>query len=269
MPKTIPLEVRFSQCVPEPPGCSTCQYFSWQKQSVLNQPRTTRIRQNMKYPNHSASHTFVKEHTLHVRLPPPPPETTAPDPVVKLNFRDSRAQSALCHTESHASRPNWNIKAVKSNEATRLPLEPCLSDPPLFQIIMSDSQMCPSLEMWLMSHLVSEDLGAGFERGIKGLRLLLRIWAVSVLGGKRVYVNASFRLLRLALICTAATFLRDWGGLGPRDGCYNSTVMLEREGIKLSVCWLQSFTFWCSPTETMFNMYSSFILVIEVSFYKL
>lgn len=65
-----------------------------------------------------------------------------------------------------------------------------------------------------MSHLVSEDLGAGFERGIKGLRLLLRIWAVSVLGGKWVYVNASFGLLRLALICIAATFLETgvaWG----------------------------------------------------------
>lgn len=38
----------------------------------------------------------------------------------------------------------WNIKAVKSNEATCLPFEPCLSDPPLFQIIMS--QLGPALK---------------------------------------------------------------------------------------------------------------------------
>lgn len=76
-----------------------------------------------------------------------------------------------------------------------------------------------------MSHLVSEDLGAGFERRIKGLRLLLGIRAVSVLSGKWAYVMASFGLLRLVMIYIAVTFFRDWGGLGARDGCYNSTVM--------------------------------------------
>lgn len=77
-----------------------------------------------------------------------------------------------------------------------------------------------------MSHLVSEDLGAGFERRIKGLRLLLGIWAVT---GKWVYAMASFGLLRLAMICIVATFFRDWGGLGATDGCCNPTVTFGKE----------------------------------------
>lgn len=76
-------------------------------------------------------------------------------------------QSALSHTKSNMSWGHRNIRAVKSNEATRLPLELCLSDPLLVQIIMPGSLTWPGLEMWLMSHLDSEDLGAGFERGIK------------------------------------------------------------------------------------------------------
>lgn len=46
-----------------------------------------------------------------------------------------------------------------------------------------------------MSNLVSEDLGAGFEPGIKGMRLLL---GISVLTGTRLCRTVSFDDLELS-----------------------------------------------------------------------
>lgn len=67
---------------------------------VLNQPRIACFA-------HMWKKWTILPRTLLVRHPPPPPTQTATDPAVKpcfLNFRDSRAPSALRHTESNASR---------------------------------------------------------------------------------------------------------------------------------------------------------------------
>lgn len=106
MPETFPLDVWFSQCVSEPPGWSTCQYFSWQKQSVVNQPRITHI--TPRWNNWTilpSTHFQLKDH---LACPPTSTSTSTadPDPVVKpcfLYLRDSRAPSALCHIESNTS----------------------------------------------------------------------------------------------------------------------------------------------------------------------
>lgn len=189
MPKTIKLEVVFSQWLSEPSRCWTCQYFSSQKQSVSNQARKTHVRQKWNTLN-ILLHTLSAETTflhLHWHNRSSSCCQTGLPPLRRQLTPEHFVPHWIKHTLGH-----WDIKTVKSNEATRLPFEPCLSDPPPFQIIVSDSQMCPSLEMWLMSNLVSEDLRAGFESRIKGLCLLLGICAVSVLSGKWVHVMVSF-----------------------------------------------------------------------------
>lgn len=95
VPKTIPLDVWFSQRASEPPGCSTRQYFSWQKQSVLDQPRITRIRRTWNDWNVLLHTPPCVSASLH--------DTTPPDPVVKPTVRpriEGQPPSALCHTES-------------------------------------------------------------------------------------------------------------------------------------------------------------------------
>lgn len=153
------------QCVSEPPGCWTCQYSSSQKQLVFNQPRLRCIRQIWN------TWTILLHTLLAKKQLACPPFSTSNRPnsswsccqtVLPQPKRQLSLECFVPHRIKHVSG-HWNINAVESNEATRRPFESCLFDPPLFQIIMSDSQMCPSFEMWLMSHLVSEDLGAGIK----------------------------------------------------------------------------------------------------------
>lgn len=181
--------------------------FPDRRWSVLNQPRITHVGQ-IQNNNTILLHTLSARTTARVHRHNS--SWSCCQTVLPQLKRQPGPERFVPHRIKHVLG-RWNIKAVKSNEATRLPSELCLSDPPPFQIIMSDPQMCPSLEMWLMSHLVSEDLGAGFERRIKGMRLLLGIWAVT---GKWVCVMASFGPLRLAMICTWQLSLKTgvvWG----------------------------------------------------------
>lgn len=110
-------------------------------------------------------YTFSEKLLLHVCHSPPWPAKQLF--IVLLNQapyikRQPGPERFVLHWIEHVIG-HWNIKAVKSNEASRLPFESCLCDSPLFQIIVLDSQMCPSLKMLLMSHLVSGDLRAGFD----------------------------------------------------------------------------------------------------------
>lgn len=104
-------------------------------------------------------------------------DTTGPDPVVKpffLSWRDNHAWSCWCHT---GSSPSWSHGETSRLLSQMRPLVFLWSFVFLillqFQIITSDSQTCPSLEMWLMSHLGWEDLGGGFQRAIKGITFFI------------------------------------------------------------------------------------------------
>lgn len=165
--------------------------------------------------------------TLRVRLPPPPP----PPPQQLLILLSGRAspqperwpcpERFVPRRIKHVTGPpgNQGRWVRRGNSSSRRSF--VFSDPPLVQIIMSDSQMCPSLEMWLMSHLVSEDLGAGFEWRIKGTASFIRNT------GSR-WVMASLRLLRLASDWMVATFFRDWGGSGVKEVSWSPTVMFRK-----------------------------------------
>lgn len=198
--------------------------FSWQKRPVLNQPRITHFTQIW---NRSASHAPSQKPPcvsafLHLHLHLHNSSWSCCQTALPLSLRDGRAPERFVPRRiKHVTGPpgNQGRWVRRGNSSSRRSF--VFSDPPLVQIIMSDSQMCPSLEMWLMSHLVSEDLGAGFEWRIKGTASFIRNT------GSR-WVMASLRLLRLASDWMVATFFRDWGGSGVKEVSWSPTVTFRK-----------------------------------------
>lgn len=95
-------------------------------------------RENMNYLNPSVSHTLNRKPTFH-HLRRHNSLWSCCQTILPQLKRQPRPERFVPHRIKPVMG-HWNTQAVKSNEATRLPLELCLSDPPPVQIIMSDSQ---------------------------------------------------------------------------------------------------------------------------------
>lgn len=192
----------------------------------------------MKHLNHSASHTFGKETAcvstvLHLDRHNSSwscCQTVLPQPKRQLSL-ECFVPRWIKHVPGH-----WNINVcwVKQGYSSSIWVlsfwSSSVSD---YHVGLSDVS-----QLWNVINVTFSLWGFG-SRNQRKSAFLLGMWPVGVLSWKWAYVMASFELLRWTMICIAATFFRDWGCLGARDGCYNSTDVLEKEEIK-AVCLLMS-----------------------------